>query len=345
MSAMRKIFIIGGSVLTVILFTWLLVFLGNKFFPREDVPTIREASIIAENWVRNFSSTYPYYGRDLYLLEKKELERGVYEFVFSFVTDTPEYGVRENEIRVKTENTEVVEAVTNNIYDEIEKAYLEKEETVKIYFMIEREEEDELTAVERIVSASFMEKVEELALSELLKGPTEEEEREGYFTHIDRDTRVLSFNIREGVAYIELNVDIEKTEEGEIQLRETLTQFAEIRDVSFPKAAPRVVLEIEGVPEDFRFREELQEGSESEEVRYLQIVLNADPDTRVAETGPGSPGEETTRFGPSTTKAVMAFQAKYADEILEPAGLILSTGIVDSHTRDKLNSVLEESRW
>jgi len=105
---------------------------------------------------------------------------------------------------------------------------------------------------------------------------------------------------------------------------------------------PAETVSIEGVPTDFRFNQNLSQGSRGTAVRYLQIVLNADPDTRLAQTGPGSPGNETEYFGPITRAAVNKFQSKYASEILNPIGLTSPTGFVGTQTRAKLNSILSE---
>jgi len=96
-----------------------------------------------------------------------------------------------------------------------------------------------------------------------------------------------------------------------------------------------------GVPVEFRFNQDLQKSNEHRDVRYLQILLNTDIETRVAFSGNGSTGEETTKFGDLTEDAVIRFQEKYGSEILTPANLSSGTGYVGVLTRKKLNEMLE----
>ena len=78
------------------------------------------------------------------------------------------------------------------------------------------------------------------------------------------------------------------------------------------------------------FDSDLEIGSSGEAVRRLQILLNTDFDTRVAETGPGSLGNETDIFGPRTKAAVIKFQLKHE---------LPQVGRVGPATREKLKKL------
>lgn len=87
-----------------------------------------------------------------------------------------------------------------------------------------------------------------------------------------------------------------------------------------------------GTISGYEFTSELQQGSTGLAVLNLQRVLNQDLYTRVAVTGAGSPGLETTIFGPATKAAVEKFQEKHIT-MEEPSG------VVDGPTREKLNEI------
>jgi len=126
-------------------------------------------------------------------------------------------------------------------------------------------------------------------------------------------------------------------EELEVKITEFLTVIEKLQALLAEiKGAPK----IEGIPAEFKFERTLKQGEVSEDVKYLQIVLNSDPDTKLAADGVGSPGNETTYFGPLTKAAVIKFQEKYASDVLAPWGLSSGTGLVGKTTRAKLNELL-----
>jgi hypothetical protein len=85
----------------------------------------------------------------------------------------------------------------------------------------------------------------------------------------------------------------------------------------------------------YTFTQDLKLGSRGEYVRNLQKILNSDPETRIASTGSGSPGNETNYFGAMTMKAVQKFQLKYKIAAPGNAGY----GKVGPMTRAKLNEL------
>lgn len=89
----------------------------------------------------------------------------------------------------------------------------------------------------------------------------------------------------------------------------------------------------------FTFTQNLTVGATGAEVMNLQKFLNKDPLTQVSVSGAGSVGMETSTFGPATKGAVMKFQAKYASEVLAPAGLSAPTGYWGPSSRAKANAL------
>lgn len=87
------------------------------------------------------------------------------------------------------------------------------------------------------------------------------------------------------------------------------------------------------------FPRTLSEGSRGADVTALQRVLNQDPATLVAKSGPGSPGYEISIFGHATTLALKRFQGRYRSAILTPLGRKNANGIADSLTRKKLGEL------
>ncbi|MBP9836737.1 MAG: peptidoglycan-binding protein [Candidatus Pacebacteria bacterium] len=89
----------------------------------------------------------------------------------------------------------------------------------------------------------------------------------------------------------------------------------------------------------YTWTRDLKTGATGADVMELQKFLNSNEDTRVAATGVGSAGMETSYFGPATAAAVSKFQMKYRADILSPAGLVNPTGFFGPSTRAKANAM------
>jgi peptidoglycan hydrolase-like protein with peptidoglycan-binding domain len=80
-------------------------------------------------------------------------------------------------------------------------------------------------------------------------------------------------------------------------------------------------------------------GMTDSQVVVLQQLLNHNPATKIAESGLGSPGNETNYFGIKTQAAVIAFQNLNAGDILVPAEISSGNGYVGPLTIKKLNEL------
>lgn len=89
------------------------------------------------------------------------------------------------------------------------------------------------------------------------------------------------------------------------------------------------------------FQRNLSVGSEGVDVQQLQRYLN-ERGFAVAASGPGSAGQETTRFGVLTRLALVRFQEAHAADVLLPAGLSRGTGNFFTLTRAYVNAHLED---
>lgn len=85
----------------------------------------------------------------------------------------------------------------------------------------------------------------------------------------------------------------------------------------------------------FQFKSTLSLNSEGKEVEELQKCLAKDKEIYPE-------GEITGHFGPKTKEAVIKFQEKYSQDILQPSKLEKGTGEVKQATREKLNEVCFE---
>ncbi|MEK7208072.1 MAG: peptidoglycan DD-metalloendopeptidase family protein [Patescibacteria group bacterium] len=84
------------------------------------------------------------------------------------------------------------------------------------------------------------------------------------------------------------------------------------------------------------FSQDLKVGDRGPDVKKLQVFLNKDLDTRVAQTGPGSTGNETDSYGTLTENAVKRFQVKHGVAFPGVGGY----GEVGPKTRKRLNELI-----
>ncbi len=130
---------------------------------------------------------------------------------------------------------------------------------------------------------------------------------------------------------------IEELQEQIAQLQEQLAQYqAQLEALQGGEGGEGTTggTAYEGIPEGFRFEKNLKIGMYDQDVVYLKKVLDVEVPDHDPWTG-------TPYFGPKTKSAVIAFQEKYADDVLAPWGLTSGTGFVGSTTRAKLNELLE----
>ena len=98
-------------------------------------------------------------------------------------------------------------------------------------------------------------------------------------------------------------------------------------------------------PVGFRFAFSLNVGSSGQSVLRLQQFLNSVLSKPIATAGAGSPGFETTYYGPITTGAVHDFQKACLQATLDAQGISQGTDNVGPGTRAELNRLLEEAGY
>ena len=89
------------------------------------------------------------------------------------------------------------------------------------------------------------------------------------------------------------------------------------------------------LPENFYFPlKTIRPGTVSNNVKYLQIILNSNPKTLLSKTGLGSKNKETRKYGLATLNSVKKFQKLYMN-IKKPSGI---TGV---STIKEINKILK----
>lgn len=112
--------------------------------------------------------------------------------------------------------------------------------------------------------------------------------------------------------------------EKSIEILEGLGYLLDEENSEYRQKAPNIQSEV--------FKSDLKSGSQGIEVRSLQECLAKFPEIYPE-------GEITGYFGAKTKEAVILFQEKYSEEILDPWGFTSGTGLVSRTTRNKLNQI------
>jgi peptidoglycan hydrolase-like protein with peptidoglycan-binding domain len=89
------------------------------------------------------------------------------------------------------------------------------------------------------------------------------------------------------------------------------------------------------------FKRTLSLGNTGADVKALQVALNKLGFT-VSKSGPGSPGNETTMYGPNTARAVSLFQQAYSAAVLTPTGLKYPTGTFGPASMKQMLLILQK---
>ncbi len=248
-------------IITIVI---LLVAIGSLFLLGmtkdriKDVGTISEiekSREIAKNWIINTSPTYVTDGFDLKLLSEEELEEA-YLFIFSFKSRAAGYGYREggasaqvitpHTIEVTVQEGEIVKAITDRIFYELESVAREEDEyndeeimeprVIDLYFVKVINGQEEIVKVEREVITGIS--IGRTAIEELLFGLYPHEEDEGLSTAINKGTILQDIHIKNGVAFVDFNEKLEEGVAGSAwvmairnQIEKTLLQFDTVDEV------------------------------------------------------------------------------------------------------------------
>ncbi|MCK4355266.1 peptidoglycan-binding protein [Candidatus Parcubacteria bacterium] len=109
-----------------------------------------------------------------------------------------------------------------------------------------------------------------------------------------------------------------------------------LEDAGFIKNDTGIREKIVDKDPSFQFKSRLDIGSQSKEVTELQKCL---AEQAIVGSDIYPDGEASGYFGKKTRAAVIRFQEKYKQDVLDPYGLSQGTGVVGKSTRKKLNEL------
>ncbi len=246
-----KTVLIGVAVALVLI----AIFFVNQDKEVDDsVYTIDESRVVAQNWIKQESPTYTYDGENLSLQQETVVEEGSeYKFVFSFESRSGGYGDRTDlmttqaitphEIRVVVLNNEVIEAINDDVYDEIRDILVEDVEesdtettSINVYFVKVNNGQEEVVSVNREVENVAA--IAREALKALIQGPSSEEINDGFSTSINENVVIQRLEIENGIAYVDFNETLQENVAGSAtvmaireQIEKTLMQFETVNEV------------------------------------------------------------------------------------------------------------------
>ncbi len=266
--------LIGILIITVVAAA--VVFIEPEIFTPDplveedpEAAAIEQARDTAQDWIVNYSPTYTFDGSDLTLVSEEELAANQgYLFIFSFTSSSAGYGDRTDEMtaqvitphvmEVVVENNQVVTAVTDEVYDELNNDMIDDETmdeeteeapeilTIDLYFMQVVAGQEEEIAVEREIPYTVA--TAKAAIEELLEGPTAEEKEAGLMTLIPEGTQLQNIEIVDGTAQVDFNQQLDEGVAGSAmvagirnQIEQTLLQFETVDEV---------VISVEGETEE-----------------------------------------------------------------------------------------------
>lgn len=116
-----------------------------------------------------------------------------------------------------------------------------KETSIYVFLTKQEEEQTFIIPVRRNIGfyRNKIEKKIEYAIRELIKGPTEQEKKEGFSTYLNENTRLLNVSIEDNIVNLNFSKEVEEgggtlvMEARIAQIVYTATQFPEIEKVRF----------------------------------------------------------------------------------------------------------------
>ena len=223
--------------------------------------TVVQARQIAQTWIENNSPTYTHDGSDLTLVTEDTIIPGLrFEFIYSFVSTAAGYGDRSGEMvaqvitphtmEVIVDNGQVVSAVTDEVYDELQGRMITDETTdepvatdetpdtltISLYFVETVQGQEQTVAVDREIPYTIA--TGEAAIEQLLQGPTAQEQARGLSSSIPQGTQLQSIDIQNGVATVDFSQELDEDVAGSAwvtmirgQIERTLMQFETVDEV------------------------------------------------------------------------------------------------------------------